>query len=402
MSETKTNDYFIAQLQDIAYDLLNLNLNYTALLSNPLSDRRDLAGRSFEKLQCALQLVQENKSLLEFFDLFRVEMGIRAGEKSLLSFFSGLSELINLRRAQPGLTQEEILLVDIPSFHSSELKHMAPENACLEKIASLFDANKDLFKIAFLNGSIGSNDYIPGWSDVDIFAMVALDALISNENFIRLKRVAKQVKKEMYSYHKLQIHPVFYSLETERYFRRYDRFPTACLQRGKLLVSHENKLILSGSETVQEEDAKNSYRNFQDDFIRLEGIKKKGILTKVLLIHRLFFFPLLYLATKGIRCYKADSFDLLPEYFSGFPGIPAFCTTLKELYISMDIKSSHCFKLRRLLMNIADPLFINNVTLRIKRDQAMSIISLYDLINQRGLFRELEEYLSAGLANAGE
>lgn len=390
------SDQLIAELQNIAYDLLNLNVNYSPLLDS--NWRRGLAGGSFEKLQCAIKLVQENKNLMGFFDLFHVDMEMRADEKALLSFFSGLSELINYRRAQPGLRQEEVLLVDIPSFHSSELKHEAPENACLEKIASLFDVNKELFKVAFLNGSIGSNDYIPGWSDVDIFAMVSADALISNENFIRLKSVARQVKREIYSYHRLQVHPVFYSMETELYFRRYDRFPTVCLQRGRLLVGHDDKMILYGSETVQEEDAQKAYRNFQDDFIMLVSIKNKGVLTKILIIHRLFFFPLAYLATQGITCYKADSFDLLPEYLSGFPGIPAFCRTLKELYMSMDIKYSNCFRMRRLLMNIVDPLFINNVSLRLKSDQALSVHRLYDSISQRGLFKELEGYLSAELA----
>lgn len=405
MPEIKLNNFSIAQLQNTAYDLLNINLNYSPTLNFPFLDniyRRETVKLSCRKLQSALELIKGNEYLSEVFASFRMSMEYRATDDALLCFSRELSELINIRRTEPGLTSEEILLADIPPLRSSELKYHDPENSCLERIASLFESNKDLFKIAFLDGSIGSNDYIPGWSDVDIFAMVSADALSSQDNFIRLGHVARQVKRELYSYHRLQVHPVFYTLETELYFRRYDRFPTVCLQRGRLLVAHESKLILFGAEAVQAEDAHIAYRNFCHDFIKLKHMKKKGVLTKVLLIHRLFLFPLSYLATKGIRCYKADSFDALPEYLPGFPSVHDFCKTLTDVYLSMEIKYSHRFVLRRLLMSVVDPLFTNKFSLLLERDQAMSITRLYDSMCGKGLFEQVEEYLFSGLAEMGD
>jgi hypothetical protein len=127
-----------------------------------------------------------------------------------------------------------------------------------------------------------------------------------------------------------------------------------------------------------------------------------GVLTKVLLIHRLFLFPLLYLATKGIRCYKADSFDLLPEHLSDLPEVPAFCKALKDVYMSMKIKYSHSFYLQRLLMNVVDPLYANKLSLFLLNNQASSITSLFDSICKKGLLEQAEEYWLAGLAELGE
>ena len=69
-------------------------------------------------------------------------------------------------------------MLDIPIFQASRLRFNNPENLCLENISAMFNANKDLFKLAFMNGSLGSNDYIQGWSDADIFAVVSKDVLV--------------------------------------------------------------------------------------------------------------------------------------------------------------------------------------------------------------------------------
>lgn len=400
MSIIKLDHKEISQLQDKACDLLNFNLNYSPAVPPLFSRnicRRSLVKATWKKLQSALSLIKENEFLLDIFDSFRISMESRTTTNSLLYFFHGLSDLINLQKIQLGLISEEILLLNVRPFSASELKHANPENVCLENIATLFRANSDLFKIAFFNGSLGSNDYVPGWSDVDIFAVISTHAFSSQENFARLTCLARQIKKEIYSYNRLQIHSVFYSLETDLHFHRYNRLPTVCLKNGRILVNHESKLVLHKSEAVQSRDALGTYRNFFNDFIRVKKLRNKGILTKVFLIHRLFLFPLLFLATKGVKCYKADSFDLLPEYLSALPDVPAFCNTLKDIYISMDIKYSKNFYLRRLFMNVIDPLYVNKLSLFSLNSQTASINSLFDSISAKGLFDQAEKYWLTGL-----
>jgi hypothetical protein len=102
------------------------------------------------------------------------------------------------------------------------------------------------------------------------------------------------------------------------------------------------------------------------------------------------------LATKGVRCYKADSFDLLPKYMEEEFGIDEFCSSLKEIYKTMSIQYSHCFWLRRMLMNMVDPTIVNSVSLKITRKQVYSINELFDRILSRGLFEKAEEYWMKG------
>ena len=400
MSEVRVTDAEIAKLQDIAHNILNFTLNYSSFLRFPFLNRfgdRTVSDKIILEFKNALKLLQSNRYFLKFFDLFHKSTESGDINDSLMHFFLGLSDLIKWRKEQEDVTPKEISLTDMPPFIPDELKFANPENKCLENITTLFKKNSDLFKIAFINGSLGSNDYVPGWSDVDIFAVISNNALNYNDNFCRLKSVAREIKKEIFSYNRLQVHPVFYSLESDFSFYRYNYFPIACLNRGKCLASHEESFFLYESKFIQREDANKIYYEAYHYFKWLMGRKNKSTLTKVLLVHRLFLFPVFYLAMKGITCYKADSFDLLPKYLKNTSHIVAFCESLKDIYRDMAIQYSHAFRLRRFFMSVADPQFVNNISLRLGGKQSASIARLFDLISRQGIFEEVEHYWSLGL-----
>lgn len=405
MSEINITDVEIAKLQDIAHNILNFTLNHSPLLKLPPFRRYGdgkVYGKIISGLKDAFKLIKNNEFLLKHFNLFCKNLETKDINGSLLNFFHGLFNLTKWYKEQPDMVHEQISLFDIPTFQTSRLRFNNPENVCLENISTIFNTNKDLFEIAFINGSLGSNDYVPGWSDVDIFAVLSSAAVNSNDNFCRIKSVARKIKKEIFSYNRIQVHPVFYSLESDLLFHRHIYFPTVCLKRGKLLVSKSNTLFLCGSEFIQKRDASKVYIDLYYEFKQLKARKNKSPLAKVHLLHRVFVFPFRYLAIKGITCYKADSFDLLPRYFKKEPNILTFCKSLKEIYRGMTIQCSHAYRLRRFFMNVLNPKFVNNLSLRLGSKQTASIERLFDSIDKKGLFEETERYWSLGMAELKE
>ena len=250
-----------------------------------------------------------------------------------------------------------------------------------------------LYKIALLNGSIGSSDYKPGWSDIDLFIALKRATIQSPALLREARKFSRALRQKVYNYSILQLHGVFYSTEYNFQYHVDHLFPIECLLNGK---NHSDSAQVSLNLP-----SSNAYAlAYFNDHIYQSSIKLLSVLSnldffqKILLIHRIYAFPFSFLATQGILKYKKSSFTAISDLFSDkFRGICSYYEAVNKFYQSWHINKLRTIQLRRLFQSRIDMRYLNKILYPLEKEIVNQIDFFYDRFMTKDKWFQFEQYL---------
>lgn len=242
-------------------------------------------------------------------------------------------------------------------------------NRFLARLVNIFKENGGFFYLGIINGSIATNDYKPGWSDVDLFVMINEEVVLCAEKLKELKRLVFNIEKQIYKYNILQLHGLFISTEIDKKFHLNSFFPSECMKYGKVIDSKEAKVKFHVPW-----QALDNYKYFYNDIylssFNLLRKRRFSYWDKILLLHRIFSFPFSFLQCVGIYTYKKHSYECISQNYNAlFPGISDFYKEVNKFYYSWKINSLRTLKIRSVLLDsVYTPYRINKIFLRFEKE----------------------------------
>ena len=216
-----------------------------------------------------------------------------------------------------------------------EFKQLSPKNRKylhpLYLIKKNLTKNDKLFFYDFLiHGSIATDDYSMGWSDLDTYLIINNKTLLNYHLIKKLKNTVIKIKKYLFNIDPLQHHGFIFC--AEKYLKSYPSFmlPAKIIQKSKSLIKN-NKIVLWENNNL--EFPLNHLRSINNLF---KEAKNDGILKhhkrnrKYLLdnykdintMYQMKYFlsvvmtlPSYYLHAIGKPTYKKDSYDKIKILF---------------------------------------------------------------------------------------
>jgi predicted nucleotidyltransferase len=281
-------------------------------------------------------------------------------ENFISNFYGELEILFKGNRPQT-----QIKITDLTKLKRINTKvsfnDLGKEKQCLQKIENIIKKNKDIFYLAFLNGSFGSEDYKIGWSDLDIFLVLSKKTILNHKELKKSQRIIDEINELIYLFNIYQLHGAFLSTEFDLFAHENSLLPIECLKQSQLISAQNEKITLYNME-----NKKGALDYFNNHIYKssMQLLKKKHLKLKekILLIHRIYSFPFSFLQCFGLYSYKRESFDIITkEYRAYFPGIDTFYKKVNEFYLNWDSKKSTTYIIRKLLSKMVNPLFLNRV-----------------------------------------
>jgi hypothetical protein len=167
---------------------------------------------------------------------------------------------------------------------------------------------------AYAHGSMGSQDFT-GYSDIDLLLVLSESASHDAQALLQIRDVVGPVCREVYCYDVLQHHGVFLISEIDFDYYPEAYLPTEVLKNGSVLCGDQR---LSLCVRDSHFDAIRSY--LMTTSMLRSWVHNKEKLTNLDRIKRfnsnLLLLPCLYLETRGVFCYKRESFDLIAPFLS--------------------------------------------------------------------------------------
>lgn len=224
-------------------------------------------------------------------------------------------------------------------FNRPENLNFSGSNLQKKLLNSLNRKMKDFshfFEYGLLNGSIGSQDYKSGWSDIDIFLILNEKSFDNEECLQQTRNKIQELNEIIYNYQIYQLHGPFIALEYQFNFFSNHYFPISCVSSG---LTYTSKSALIVNEISSYYNERQYFLSIVDDalslYFRLK-LKSLSIREKIRYIHRIYSFPFTYLQTSGIFTDKKESFNILESnnHELNFPEIVDFYKKINEFYLN--------------------------------------------------------------------
>jgi len=367
----------ICKLKYIARDLLNkylTNNNLRSYFTSFLKIRK-LDKEEIKKLSQLKRIIIRKDLRIFFKNTLRIiDLGIIDYRSNIGIIISCLFSDLNRFYNTVDYKEKEYIYninnnneFDIGNLYSN----IRNRNRFLRHLIKIFKQNQEYFYLVIINGSIGTNDYKPGWSDVDLFVMVSKEAVLFPEKLKKLRKLIISIEKQIYKYSILQLHNLFISTEIDRKFHFNSFFPSECIKYGKVIVSKYAKVEFHIPLYAQPLD---NYKYFlKDIYLSSFNLLIKRDLSyydKVLLLHRIFSFPFSFLQCMNIYTYKKHSYKhICKGYNTLFPGISDFYEEVNKFYYSWEIKNLRTLKIRSILLDIIyTPNRVNRIFFRFEKE----------------------------------
>lgn len=322
---------------------------------------------------------------------FSIHWNSASIENIISELFSGLENLINV--LQCDVNQKRLLPKKFQSISKRRFYGIGYDINLLHDIIDFLADHRHLYHIAVIDGSIGSVDYKPGWSDIDIFIVLESEIIHSPKALKEARKFARKLKQKVYNYCILQLHGIFYSTVYNFLFHVDQLFPIECFKNGMNIS--KNTVI-----TVNIPKIDYYALNYFECHIyhsakqMIPIVKKLGFFKKILLIHRVFAFPFAFLATQGLLSYKRDSFNTIVEHFSQlFPDIQLFYFHVNRFYHEWKINEIMTIRLRRSFSVIFNMKLLNKILYNFEPEIIHRIDFFYDHFMTRAEWDRFEKYL---------
>jgi len=172
------------------------------------------------------------------------------------------------------------------------------------------------FETIFLHGSLATEDYIKGCSDLDVFSVVKKEVVTSPKKLLQLRNSLKPIWKFLYRIDPLQHHGIMLVSEFDTEYYPQHFFPLVLFDNSKILWRQNIKLL---NFKVRESSFENLMILFQilynfqsslsNNFTKLNVLEMKRALQIIIL------FPAIFYQAQSNHMYKRES---IPKFFSEF------------------------------------------------------------------------------------
>ena len=247
---------------------------------------------------------------------------------------SALDSLAEQGRGAVPRVRVTLPAVDLSAWNAADHGMDGPRGELLERLHALVQRHAPLLRLATLNGSVGSRDMKPGWSDIDVFVTLAPEAFAAPEMLQQIRIFGAQARGLMDRFCMLQLHGVFFRCPGPAH--PDGLHPLSCVAYGRNLLNATRLSVRLEGDPGPARDY------FFQDIVGsarglLQGPRGTGCMGDVLLLHRIYSFPFAWAACFGHLLYKPESFDFLASrYGAMFPGIEEFYARASALYHSWD------------------------------------------------------------------
>lgn len=389
-----------------SYSIYKISYNITSLLNiylNGLEKRFPLKYFSFFQFRSIpkTQIIDIIKNLLIIIKkdnlqkFFKIDLN-KSIEENILTIIKNYQFFIS--QASKGFKIENVKVNELKPVNFNNLYGISGEEKELIRLIQTLFQFKKYFKLILLNGSIGSRDYKPGWSDIDLFIIIKNKYLNSIENLRKLRRIALTINKLLMKYCIFQYHKVIYSSEYHIQANYNEFFPISCLETGQIITEMEN---LQFRIPPQEHSALNYFKSIylsSKNLFFKSKIKELDIFSQVLFFHRIFSFPFSFLQCFNINIGKKNSFHKLKTEFKNiFLEISEFYNQANKFYLEWKIKKLCTYKIRKLLSSIISINYLNKIFVKNEKYIIKRIKKYYNKFSKNGIFNQYNKYLD--LAN---
>ena len=233
----------------------------------------------------------------------------------------------------------------------------------------------------YLHGSLATNDYIKGWSDVDTISIISKETTNDPEALLKLRERLYRARYFFYKIDPLQHHGsiVISEYDMASYCNAY--FPIPVFKYAKSFFEEDAMIHFKERDYSSEALARLFW--FVSYFRKLKEEKRfdLGSYDLKTLLHSITLFPAMYLQSKGILVYKKFSFAMARKDFSSedwkviddvssirlnwskiiSPDLPMFSRINPLLYYQANSRISDLFKNIKKANNIDEEELIRNM-----------------------------------------
>jgi len=168
---------------------------------------------------------------------------------------------------------------------------------------------------AFLHGSMGTIDYVKGWSDIDVFLIVKQEIIFDPFRLLELRKKLIHSLKYFYLQDPFQYHGYFVITEVDMEFYPQSYLPLEVLKFSKSIFTKKAPCFYTRNCSMEKTKA------LLENYLYLKrGVSERwkyiSIYKWKLILHKVLLLPTLYLQVKGIYCYKKFSFPLVRKEVS--------------------------------------------------------------------------------------
>jgi len=220
---------------------------------------------------------------------------------------------------------------DVELYDSSYYSHS--ERRVLDRIYGIVNGSGDeLFSSFFIHGSMATYDYIPGWSDVDIFAVIPSGITQDAATLLKLRDIVREINDLILLIAPYQHHGLILLHEGQLNSYRGDILPVEIFPYMKSMKDGVNNIM--GKHIDDISSSKNRYMRvlnfliglgaenemrthaYQDQYLmnRYQNDDNSMYQFKYFL-EQFTLLPSLYLSSIGKSCYKKYSFELVRGVF---------------------------------------------------------------------------------------
>ena len=312
-------------------------------------------------------------------------------EDCLKTLFTGFENIAV--ESMDSVEPMQINIDNLMRISKSQLYGVGIDTYILENITNYLEKNSHLYRIAVINGSIGSGDYKPGWSDIDLFIILKRATLKSPDLLKQARGFARKLRQKVYNYCILQLHGAFYLTEYQLRYHVDQLLPIECLRNSKIYSDSDRVTLYQPSSNAYAVTYFNEHI-YRSSKKLLSILPRANFFQKILLIHRIYAFPFAFLATQGILKYKKSSFTAIADTFSNlFRGINSFYSEVNRFYETWHIDELRTAKLRLLFQDYLDMRYLNKVLHPMEREIVNRIDYFYDRLMTKDRCDQFETYL---------
>jgi predicted nucleotidyltransferase len=342
------------------------------------------------QIRLSLERIKNIASAGRFDDVFKPDFN-KSIERNIILLSKYYTEFVNDFSTRVELikeVKESFKFVDIKNLYG-----ISSQNKVLHDLIQYLYRFREYFLIILLNGSIGSRDYKPGWSDIDLFIIIKNQYLNSKKNLKKIRKITLKINRYLKIYSVLQLHGVFFSSEDHMLSNYNEFFPITCLNTGQVIT---NLKILQFLIPNNIDSSLNYYKvvsnSFRDLYFKSK-VKQILLIEKIRLFHRIYSFPFTFLQCLNINIGKKESFDQITEFSKEFPKIKNFYKELNKLYWNWRITKLSTLKFRRFLSRFFSLNYLNKLFRNLESDIVKRINKYFNFYLENGFFEEFIHYL---------
>jgi len=167
----------------------------------------------------------------------------------------------------------------------------------------------------YLHGSLSTNDYVEGWSDIDTLIILKRETVENPIALLEFRKKISQILPRLYLIDPSQHHGFFIVCEQELKFYPQHYFPLELFKYSTVFLEPSSNILFNIRDDQRER--MEVFINFVNYFRDVYNNKKvlKSVFTWKLYLAKIMLLPTLYLQAKGKYCYKKNSFEIVKKEF---------------------------------------------------------------------------------------